>query len=155
MISRATASAGRGPTRLPPRAPARTAALKMAILRTRINNPPSVRRATARPESPTLARTDTGQVRILLQKNAERSNSLFTVNVERLRRQGVALRTDYIRGTFGLEPERGARHGRRPLRIDAGGCVASTLIANPRPAIVSASAVGAQQAAPLRGGYAL
>src|SRR5260370_7697566 len=109
----------------------------MAILRTRINNPPSVRRATARPESPTLARTDTGQVRILLQKNAERSNSLFTVNVERLRRQGVALQADYIRGTYRLE--RGARHGRRPLRIDPIACVARTFIPTPPPPLVRAS----------------
>src|SRR5260370_37844131 len=58
-------------------------------------------------------------------------------------------------GACGLEGKGGARHGRRPLRVDAGGWVASTLIANPRPAIVSASALGAQQAAPLRGGYAL
>src|SRR5216683_6378139 len=40
MSSRATASAGRGPTRLPASAPARTAALKMAIFRIRMRNPP-------------------------------------------------------------------------------------------------------------------
>src|SRR5258708_17094798 len=46
MSSRATAPAGRGPTRLPVSAPARTAALKMAIFRIRMRNPPKgLRRA--------------------------------------------------------------------------------------------------------------
>src|SRR5579859_5319221 len=40
MISLATASTGRGPSRLPQMAPAKTAALKMAMLRIRMTNPP-------------------------------------------------------------------------------------------------------------------
>src|ERR1700740_3807042 len=40
MSSRATASAGRGPMRLPPTAPARIAALKTARLRKRMDIPP-------------------------------------------------------------------------------------------------------------------
>src|SRR5258706_139620 len=51
MISRATASAGRGPIKLPASAPARTAELKMAIWRIRIKNPPkAVRRSAERNE---------------------------------------------------------------------------------------------------------
>src|SRR5229473_2934572 len=51
MSSRATASAGRGPTRLPASAPVRTAALKMATWRIRMNDPPKGLRATGRPRS--------------------------------------------------------------------------------------------------------
>src|SRR5437588_4086515 len=40
IISRATASTGRGPMRLPQTAPAKTAALKIARLRIRMTNPP-------------------------------------------------------------------------------------------------------------------
>src|SRR5579864_7995156 len=43
MISRATASAGRGPTRLPPSAPAKTAAAKITMLRILMKKPPQLR----------------------------------------------------------------------------------------------------------------